>query len=156
MDQVQCLDLTIKGINSDCIEREKMTVKIEPGQYVHITNRDLGQIVTLKKSEDYAPSGVSFSPSIKQCLEGIPCFYIGKDKRASNEEWKNRMTYLKKNRIWYVYTPIKTEFGVIPRVDDLHRTAEVRVLKHVEARLLTIVKVYANKKWTVKDIGESK
>jgi hypothetical protein len=125
-----------------------------PDKYFHITPINLGLQVRLKTSKSYYPIGVSFSPSIEQCLVGVPCFYVSVKKKLSADDWEKRKKTLVQKNIWYVYTPINKEIGIIPEVNDLHITEEARVLHSVRARLSSTIKVSIKRnKWIIEKIN---
>ena len=119
---------------------------IYPSRSVHITRSDLGKVVKLKVSKDYKPQGVSFSPTVRGALEGVPFYYT-----RNSKDWSRRKKWLKEGSLWYVYTPTKKYKAIIPEVDDYSRTRERRVLSKVEAKRLGKIKVgISSDKWTYK------
>ena len=109
----------------------------------------MGKTSVLKISKDNTPKGVSFSPSIPCCLEGVPFYYTRKI------DWKKRKEYVKKgDNNWYVYTPIKPYIGIKPtrkQVDDVERTREIRVLQQVKVVFVKkIIVGIKNNKWVYK------
>ena len=123
---------------------------VYPNKSVHITAEDLGERVVLKPSGNYEPKGVSFSPTIKQALEGVPYFYnvSGKDK-PKVAHWNERKKWAKRKNKWNVYTPTRKRKAVVPStIDDFKRTGERRVLDKVEAKKMgTVVVSVKNNQW---------
>ena len=126
---------------------------VYPSRSVHITRKNLGKRVTLKPSKKYVPSGVSFAPTVKKALEGVPYFYnvSGSDK-PRRKDWKQRSKWAKKATNWNVYTPVRKRKAIIPKtIDDFSRTGERRVTDKVKARKVGTVKVSVkNNKWNYK------
>lgn len=123
---------------------------VYPDKSVHITPKDLGNRPTLHPNKKYTPKGVSFSPTIKRSLEGVPYFYnvAGKEK-PKRQDWVERKRWAGKKRTWNVYTPIRKRAAVIPTtIDDFKRTGERRVLDKVKAKRMGKVRVdVKNNKW---------
>lgn len=115
---------------------------VYPHKYFHITRYDLGQVITLKPNREYEPIGVSFSPTIRGCLEGIPFYY------TYIPDWRRRRDFIKEGNIWHVYTPIKKTPAIIPIIDDFERTRERRVLHKISTTKIGIIKVScSNNQW---------
>lgn len=116
---------------------------VYPSRSVHITMRDLGGKVRLRPSKGYTPSGVSFSPTVKHALEGVPYYYTGK------KDWTRRRHFVKEGNEWNVYTPVRKRIAVIPStIGDYKRTKERRVLSKVDAKLIGRIKVkVGNNRW---------
>ena len=99
--------------------------KVIPGEHFHITRRNLGKKATLKASGAYMPKGVSFGPTIVNCLKAVPFYYT-----SGKGAWTRRKKFVKEGDTWYVYTPVKKHQAIIPSVkivDDVKRTKERRV-----------------------------
>ena len=124
---------------------------VYPNRSVHITPQDLGKRPTIRPSKKYSPTGVSFSPTIKKSLEGVPYFYnvSGKEK-PKRKDWVERKKWANRKPIWNVYTPSRKRSAIIPTtIDDFKRTGERRVLDKVKAKRIGKVKVdVKNNKWT--------
>lgn len=124
---------------------------VYPHRYFHITQSNLGQKVILKPSVEYEPEGVSFAPTIRGCLEGVPFYY------TTTIDWHRRKDFIKQGDIWYVYTPLRKTPAIIPyTVDDYKRTRERRVLHKTPCILIGCIKVNCtHKKWDYKWISKS-
>ncbi len=121
-----------------------------PHRYFHITQHDLGEKAILKPSGEYKPAGVSFSPSIRGCLEGVPFYYNRNgNERIRRKDWKERKDFAREGNTWHVYTPIKRTEAIIPdTIDDFERTRERRVLHHIPVTRIGIITVTClNNKW---------
>ncbi len=116
---------------------------IYPSRSVHITRKNLGKRVKLRPSRKFIPTGVSFAPTVKNALEGVPFYYT--DAR----DWKRRRRYVKEGDEWNVYTPIRKRKAVIPTtIDDYERTRERRVLGKVNVKRIGRIKVkIGNNRW---------
>ncbi len=116
---------------------------VYPHRYFHLTRLDLGETATLKPSQEYEPIGVSFSPTIRGCLEGVPFYYT----RIPN--WRRRKDFVKTGNTWHVYTPIETTRAIIPStIDDFERTRERRVPHKIKALQIGIITVTCtNNRW---------
>ena len=123
---------------------------VYPNKYYHITQKDLGKKVILRKSKDAKPKGVSFSPSISGALNAVPFYFnrMGTEK-VRHKDWQERKKFLKEGNEWNVYTPIRKRKAVVPStIDDFNRTRERRVLDKVEAKKVGTIKVkISNDKW---------
>ena len=117
---------------------------VYPGRSVHITREDLGGRVRLRINKEYEPEGVSFAPTVRNALEGVPFYYTRERK-----DWGRRRRFLKEGDEWYVYTPVRKRVAIIPgTVDDYKRTRERRVLSEVEVRRVGKIKVkIGNNRW---------
>jgi hypothetical protein len=110
---------------------------VYPNKSVHLTKENLGEIVELRTSDDYVPAGVSFSPTIKQALEGIPSYYTKETK-----DWKRRRKFVKEENEFNVYTPVRKQKAIIPQsIDDFKRTGERRVLNNIKTKRIGKIKV---------------
>lgn len=106
---------------------------IHPNRCFHITRGYLGKWAILKPSGKYEPVGISFSPTIRGCLEGTPFYYTKRNDRKS--DWQRRKKFVGEGNLWYVYTPINKVAAIIPdRIDDFERTRERRVLGRVSVK----------------------
>ncbi len=116
---------------------------VYPHRYFHITRQPLGATAILKPNREYEPAGVSFSPTIRGCLEGVPFYYT----RVPN--WHRRKDFVKEGDTWYVYTPIQATRAIIPdTIDDFERTRERRVLHNILVTLIGIITVSCtDKRW---------
>jgi hypothetical protein len=116
---------------------------VYPNRYVHITRKDLGKRVKLRKSKGFTPSGVSFAPTVRNALEGVPFYY------TNNGDWKRRRRFVKEGNEWNVYTPVRKRKAVIPStIDDFKRTRERRVLSKVDVKKIGKIKVkVGNNRW---------
>ncbi len=123
---------------------------INPNRYFHITQKDLGNKVVLRKSKVAHPKGVSFSPSIRKALEAVPFYYnrTGKEK-IRRRDWQERKEFVRERSEWNVYTPTRKRRAIIPStIDDFHRTGERRVLDKVKAKKVGRIKVrVGNNRW---------
>ena len=123
---------------------------VYPDRSVHITAEELGEKVILKPSGKYEPKGVSFSPTIKQALEGVPYFYnvAGADK-PKTIHWDERKKWARRKSKWNVYTPTRKRKAIVPStIDDFARTGERRVLGKVEVKKMGIISVgVKNNRW---------
>jgi hypothetical protein len=130
-----------------------MSDYVYPSKSVHITQKDLGKRTVLRTSKNTRPVGVSFSPSVKKALEGVPFYYnrLGTEKMRQ-KDWKERKAFVKEGSEWNVYTPVRKRKAVVPAtIDDFHRTGERRVLSKVQAKKIGRVKVrVAGNKWAYK------
>ncbi len=124
---------------------------VYPSRSVHITRRNLGAKVKLRPSKGYTPEGVSFAPTVKHALEGIPDYYTKKSK-----DWRRRRKFVKEGNEFNVYTPIRKRRAVIPTtIDDYKRTRERRVLSKVAAKRIGKIRVrVGNNKWEYKWIKQ--
>lgn len=94
-----------------------------PEKDLHLSREYLGGFNVLKPTGDFKPLGVSFAPSIRECLEGIPFYY------TDSRDWGRRKRFVREGNIWYVYTPADKHEAVIPdTIDDFNRTHEKRAL----------------------------
>ena len=128
-------------------------LSVHPGRSVHLTSKDLGPKTKLVPSGQYEPAGVSFSPSIRGALEGVPYFYnVSGSDSASSKDWEERKKWAKRKSIWTVYTPVRTRKAIVPKtIDDYGRTKERRVLGKIQVRRLGKIKVgVKGSKWTYK------
>jgi hypothetical protein len=123
---------------------------VYPSKSVHITQKDLGKNPVLRISKNTRPKGVSFSPTVKKALEGVPFYYnrLGTEK-LRRKDWKERKEFVKEGSEWNVYTPVRKRKAVVPAtIDDFHRTGERRVLSKVRAKKIGRIKVRVSKnKW---------
>ena len=100
---------------------------LQPGKSFHITRRDLGASPVLRAQEsdsmiDIASfRGVSFSPSIDQCLDSIPDAPSGHDKAAT---------------IFYVYTPKESSKALVPETEDMEYSEELRIPSDIKGQLV--------------------
>lgn len=117
-----------------------------PHRYFHITQCDLGEKAILKPSGEYKPVGVSFSPTIRGCLEGVPFYY------TYVPDWRRRRDFVRDRNVWHVYTPTKRIEAIIPdTIDDFERTRERRVLHQISVTRIGIITVTClNNKWEYK------
>ena len=120
---------------------------VYPDRSVHITRQDLGDKTRLHPSKGYAPKGVSFAPTIRNALEGVPFYYTRKSK-----DWKRRRKFVKDGDEWNVYTPVRKRIAITPKtIDDYKRTRERRVLSKIRAKRIGKIKVkVGNNKWEYK------
>lgn len=110
---------------------------VYPSRSVHITRQNLGDRTRLSPSKGYVPKGVSFSPTIRNALEGVPYYYTRKRK-----DWKRRRRFVKEGDEWNVYTPVRKRIAVIPStIEDYKRTRERRVLSRIKARRIGRIRV---------------
>ncbi len=118
-------------------------VYVKPSRSIHITQKNLGNKVVLRKSKKYQPVGVSFSPTIRNALNGVPFYYNRSGtENVRRKDWKERKKFVKECNTWYVYTPTRTRKAVIPdTIDDYERTRERRVLDNVKAKRIGKIKV---------------
>ncbi len=116
---------------------------VYPHRYFHITRHDLGERAILKPSREYEPEGVSFSPTIRGCLEGVPFYY------TYVPDWRRRSDFTKQGNKWYVYTPAEITEAIIPNtIDDFERTRERRVLHRIRVIKIGIITVTCpDNKW---------
>ncbi len=123
---------------------------VYPNRSVHITRKDLGKRVKLRPSKGYTPSGVSFAPTVRNALEGVPFYYnrTGTEK-IRRKDWDERKKFVKQGSEWNVYTPVRRRSAIIPKtIDDFKRTRERRVLSKVEVKRVGRIKVkVGNNKW---------
>lgn len=125
---------------------------VYPHRYFHLSQTNLGQIVRLRPTNGWTPNGVSFSPTIRGCLNGVPFYYNrnGKEK-IRDKDWKERREFLQECNLWYVYSPIAKTPAIIPDVDDFDRTRERRVLKPIKCILIgTIIVTCPQNRWEYK------
>lgn len=124
---------------------------INPSRSIHLTRKDLGKEVKLRPSKGYIPEGVSFSPTVRNALEGVPFYYTRKSK-----DWKRRRQFVKEGDEFTVYTPTRKRAAIIPSTaDDIKRTRERRVLGKVRVRKMGRIKVRVdNNKWEYKWLRE--
>jgi hypothetical protein len=120
---------------------------VYPNRSVHITRRDLGNKTKLRPSKEYTPEGVSFAPTVRHSLEGVPFYYTKKSK-----DWKRRRKFVKEGDEWNVYTPVRKRVAVVPStISDFKRTRERRVLSKVAVKKIGRIKVkVGNNKWEYK------
>ena len=127
-----------------------MSEYVYPSKSVHITQKDLGKKPVLRTSKNTRPVGVSFSPTVKKALEGVPFYYnrLGTEK-IRRKDWSERKKFVKEGSEWNVYTPVRKRKAVIPAtIDDFHRTGERRVLNKVQAKKIGRIKVWVGRnKW---------
>jgi hypothetical protein len=125
---------------------------VYPHRYFHITQSNLGKNVIMKPSGNYEPKGVSFSPTIRGCLEGVPFYY------TDANDWHTRKDFVKEWDIWFVYTPAHKRIAIIPdSCDDLERTRERRVPHKTSCNLVGVIKVNCNNnRWDYKWISKFK
>lgn len=114
-----------------------------PHRYFHITLDDLESKATLKPNGEYEPKGVSFSPTIRGCLEGVPFYY------TNDKDWERRRGFIKEENVWYVFTPTEVTEAIIPNtIDDFERTRERRVLHRIRVTRIGIITVTCpDNKW---------
>ena len=101
----------------------------------------------LKPSKGYEPEGVSFAPTIRHALEGVPYYYTRKTK-----DWKRRRGFVKEGNEWNVYTPVRKRVAAIPHtIDDFKRTRERRVLSKIKAKRIGKIRVkVGDNRWEYK------
>lgn len=129
--------------------------KVTPNKWFHITKRNIGETTVLIPSINYSPIGVSFTPSIKRCLEALPLFYFDIKDKVNTREGGRKLHGSGRVRhfTFYVYTPIKRYIAVIPSTcDDIKRSKERRVLRKVKAKRMGIIKVTSRESWSGKQI----
>lgn len=116
---------------------------VYPNKYYHITQKDLGESVVLRKSKVAKPKGVSFAPSIRKALNSVPFYYNvdGTDK-VKRKDWNERKKFVREGNEWNVYTPVRKRKAIIPEtIDDFHRTGERRVIDKVKAKKVGKIRV---------------
>ena len=126
---------------------------VYPNKSFHITPKELGKKVTLRKNKTYTPEGVSFSPTVKKALEGVPYFYnVSGNDKPSKKDWRERDKWANEKSEWNVYTPVRKRKAIIPAtIDDFKRTGERRVLDKVKTKKIGRIKVSVkNNKWMYK------
>jgi len=119
-------------------------VYVHPSRSVHLTRKDLGDRVTLRPSKEYTPEGVSFSPTVRHALEGVPFYYTRRRK-----DWKRCRKFVEEGNEFSVYTPVRKRVAAIPStIDDYRRTRERRVLDKVKVKRMGRIRVRVGKrKW---------
>lgn len=124
---------------------------VYPSRSVHITQKDLGKKVILRKSKVAYPKGVSFAPTVKKALEAVPYFYnVSGENKPRRKDWQERKKWANKSSEWNVYTPTRKRRAMIPSAtaQDTKRTGERRVLGKVEAKKIGKIRVnVGNNKW---------
>lgn len=120
---------------------------IEPGEYFHLTEKELGKETGLKKKWTHSPveyisfPGVSFSPTLEQALNALP----------------DAATRFEEGRVMYVYTPRKKKVGFIPLEDDIDVSGEIRIPEDVDVSLVKkifvkLIKENEDYKWSIEEI----
>ncbi len=125
------------------ISKRKKKEYIYPNKSIHLTQKDLGERTELKTSSDYIPKGVSFAPTVRQALEGVPDYY------TNTKDWERRRKFVEEEDEWNVYTPIRKRTAITPEsISDYKRTGERRVLSNVIVKRIGKIKVkVGNNKW---------
>ena len=138
------LNLVYSGMRGMKLEEagvilEKQTIL--PNKFFHISINDLGAEVALRPGDidpsvDYASfRGVSFSPSISQCVKAIP---------ARGDE----------DMVYYVYTPIANCVGYLPITEDSPISGEVRIPGEITVNLVGKILIYWKKRGKGRGITE--
>lgn len=106
-----------------------------PQKDYHLSLKYIGKHNILKPTGDYKPLGVSFAPSIRECLEAVPFYY------TASKDWQRRKRFVREGRIWYVYTPSYQQEAIIPTIDDYNRTHEKRATGKIEVDYVGAIRV---------------
>lgn len=127
---------------------------IYPSKSVHITQKNLGEKVTLRPSKNIRPKGVCFAPSVRKALEAVPFYYnVSGNNKPRRKDWKQRKKFVSEGNEWNVYTPVRKRKAMIPEstAHDTKRTGERRVLDKVEAKKIGRIRVRVGRnKWEYK------
>lgn len=79
---------------SEYEEEELQKKVVHPGEYFHVTGRNLGEFIVLRprycKEEG---NFISFAPSIKQCVEALPLWNLVVNNRLQSNG-KEKFVYL--------------------------------------------------------------